>query len=283
MHERQWVRMYEDPGLYDILSTPGTAGEIDVLERIFRCFGSVPEGRPVCLEPACGTGRNLRVLAGRGWRVFGFDLDPAMVAYAQVGLRRRGFTRRAKVYTASMDQFSARIPDGSIDLAYIPDNSLRHLLSDRATQAHLEGVERALGEGGLYVVGLSVVDPDGEPPEEDVWTATRGHCRVTQVVNYLPSGDGGAAPRRERVLSHLMVERPGGLTHHDSVYELRTYTERQWRRLLNASGLRRLAVLDRFGRERGERILPYQLEVLISRRDGRMPSLQEGCPNQSSC
>ena len=48
-------------------------------------------------------------------------------------------------------------------------------------------------------------------------------------------------------------------------YDLRTYTERQWVSLLNRSPFGRAAVLDRNGRDRGDRTLPYQLEVLAAR------------------
>ncbi len=259
--------MYDQPRILDMLATPGTAAEIDVLERIYRRHGPLAAtrgARTVCLEPACGTGRNLRVLAGRGWRTLGFDLDAAMVAYARASLRRRGLSRRARVFRAPMVDFSARVAAGTVHLSYIPDNSLRHLASDRELLAHLEGVARCLVPGGLYVVGLSLTDPRGDPPEEDVWTAIRGRCKATQLVSYLPPGPGSRS-RRERVLAHTMIERPRGTEHHDHVYDLRTYTERQWLSLLRRSPFARATVLDRNGRDRGERSLPYQLEILVAR------------------
>lgn len=248
--------MYHHPNLYDILATPGTAAEIDVLDRLHRRFGTA-RSPATALEPACGTGRCLRVLAGRGWRVHGFDRDPAMIDYARRRLGHLGLGRRARLRVADMACRRLDVPDGSVDLAFIPDNSLRHLMSDRAVRDHLAGVARALRPGGLYVVGLSLVPPGGDPPEEDVWSAARGRCRVTQIVNYLP-----AAGRREHVLSHLMVERPRGVEHLDEAYELRTYTDRQWTRLLAGGPLERATVLDRFGRPRDGRGLAYQLEVL---------------------
>ncbi len=248
--------MYQDPGLYDILAAPGTAAQMDVIERLHRRLGTGHE-RPVALEPACGTARCLRVLGRRGWRAVGFDLDAGMVAYGRRRLARLGLARRVRLSTADMAVPGYDVPDGSIDLAFILDSSLRHLMSDRAVRDHLAAVARALRPGGIHVVGLSFAAPGGDPPEEDVWTAARGRCRVTQVVNYLP-----LRGRRERVLSHLMVERPRGVTHRDEIYELRTYTESQWVRLLAGSPLERRAVLDRFGRPRDGRPLAYQLEVL---------------------
>ena len=98
-----------------------------------------------------------------------------------------------------------------------------------------------------------------------MWTASRGGIRVTQVVNYLPPGNGRARSRLERVISHLVVERSGGEEHRDHVYDLRTYTPRQWEELLAGSDLRRLASLDRLGTPRAGRDLLYQLEVLARR------------------
>ncbi|MBC8425391.1 hypothetical protein H8E07_14825 [bacterium] len=87
---------------------------------------------------------------------------------------------------------------------------------------------------------------------------------MTQLVNYLPPVPGSRS-RRERVLTHTMIERPRGTEHLDHVYDLRTYTESQWQALLRHSLLRRYAVLDRSGRDRGDRSLPYQLEILVAR------------------
>lgn len=246
---------YGDPSLYDILAVPGTAAEADLLEKLASCLCGPPPWR--WLEPACGSGRFLRLLGGRGHRILGFDLDPAMVEYANRGLRRRGLLRRARAVVADLGDCAAVASAGSIDLAFIPDNSIRHLRSDAALQAHLDGMARLMAPRGIYVVGISLADPAGDPPEEDVWTARRGRCRVTQVVNYLPEG------REERVLSHLMIVRPGREEHLDLTYVLRTWTEDQWSAELRRSGLCRLHVLDRNGRPRDGRSLPYQLEVLV--------------------
>lgn len=256
---------YAAPHLYDILVTPGTAAEADVLETVVRRLGRVPDGRLLWLEPACGPGRLLRVLAGRGHRVVGFDINPAMVADARARLRRRGLARRARILEGDLVDCGGLLPPGSADAAFTTDNSLRHLTDDRGMHDHFAGIARLLKPGGVYVVGISLTRPGGEPPEEDVWTAARGRCRVTQVVNYLPPGEGGAGPRFERVVSHLMVTRPRGVEHLDHVYDLRTYSPRQWESLVGRSALQRIASLDRDGLPRGRRDLLYQYEVLAPR------------------
>lgn len=245
--------LYDDPALYDILHTPGTAGEVDLLEHIEREYGR-PGGR--WYEPACGTGRYLRVALGRGRRVAGYDNNPGMVAYA-----RRRLGRRVRVGSMTDLEAPGGLP-GSVGLAFNLVNTVRHLESDRDLLAHLAQVARLLGPGGIYVVGISLTDYASAEEEEDVWEAARGRCRVTQLVNYLPP-----APdtRVETVVSHLLVRRPGGAEHHDDRYGLRAYDTRQWRRVVGRSALGRVASLDGFGRPLPGGPANYQLEILAVR------------------
>ena len=279
--------LYDDPGIYDILMTPGTAAELNVLQRIEKQLGCLRRRGTVWLEPACGTGRFLRLLASRGRRVIGFDRNAGQLAYARARLRNRGLLRRVRLYQAEMTAFDSQLRPASVDFAFNPVNSLRHLLTDDAMLSHFEQMARVLRPGGLYTVGISLRDDVQTTPEEDVWVAARGRCRVTQLVTYLPPEGQGARARRETVISHLMVERPGRTDHHDARYELRTYRVREWARLLARSSLRRLAVLDARGRpfQAGPseprshqpaatagpasseltHVPPYQLEVLTPR------------------
>lgn len=256
--------LYADPSLYDILYTPGTAAECDALERIERRYanGTLPTDR-LWFEPACGTGRYLRVAHRRGRRVAGFDLDPGQIAYARAHLD----VHSGQLFVADMVGFTtafkqAGLACGSISFAFNPVNTLRHLASDAACLAHFAQMAQIMTPGGLYVVGLSLVDYRFLLPEEDTWTGRRGRCEVTQLVNYLPPEPGTARARCETVLSHLTVSRPRGQEHLDSRYDLHCWDDKQWRRLLRRAGVSRLTSCDGRGRPLGERILPYQLEVL---------------------
>lgn len=271
--------LYADPALYDILYTPGTAAEVDALERIERAVQGPGAARPgrLWFEPACGTGRCLRVAARRGRQVAGFDREPAMLAYAQARLdaaRRRGGDAggraRARLFAADLADFAAPaaaagLRPGSVDLAFITVNSLRHLGSDKDMLRHFAQVRDLLRPGGLYIVGISLTDYAWLWPDEDLWTAARGPCRVSQLINWLPPEPGTPRGRLERALSHLTVTRPGGTTHLDDAYDLRCYDERQWARLVAASALRRAGSFDARGRPLPPGTWPYQLEAL--RRD----------------
>lgn len=258
------MEFYADPAVYDILHAPGTAAEIDAHEKIERALAAGRlKKRRLWFEPACGTGRYLKVAAGRGRLVAGFDLDPGMVAYA----RRRANLKRANIFTADMTDFTAAarragLAPGSVTFSFQPVNSIRHLPSDRAMLSHLEKMARVLAPGGLYVVGISLTDYGWLEPEEDVWTGARGRCRVHQLVNYLPPEPGTGRGRRERVLSHLTIVRPRGTEHRDATYDLRTYDPKQWRALIGRSPLEIAGSFDAFGDPLDGRILNYQLEVL---------------------
>ncbi len=257
--------LYTDPALYDILYSPGTAAEVDALEKVVAaCAGkSALEAGRLWLEPACGTGRYLRVAAGRGHRCVGFDIDEEQLAYA----RRRKIAAGAPpiaYHRADMRDFvrACGLGPGSVDLAFNPVNSLRHLGSDRALLEHLQQMAVALRPGGLYVVGISLTDYGWLEEEEDLWEGRRGGCRVSQLVNYLPPRPGTRHGRTETVISHLTVTRPGGVQHLDDTYDLRCYDEEQWSGLVRHSALDRAGSFDAFGRPLQGRRLPYQLEVL---------------------
>jgi SAM-dependent methyltransferase len=257
--------LYANPSLYDIIATPGTARELNVLERINRRYGRGSSPGSVWLEPACGTGRLVRLVAQRGRRVVGFDLSPTQVAYARDTIRRRKLGRRAKVFLADMTEFAHMIPAHSIDFAFNTVNTIRHLMSDRAMIKHFEQIAQVLKSDGLYIVGVSFTDYASYLSDEDMWEGTRGPCHITHIINYLPRDRGGARARREKVICHLMVKRPTSITHIDGYFDLRTYDEKQWQALLKYSALARVAVLDEKGNPRGGRRLPYQFEVLQPR------------------
>ncbi|MEO1718089.1 MAG: class I SAM-dependent methyltransferase, partial [Planctomycetota bacterium] len=87
------VGLYTDASVYDILHGPGTAEDVDALEAIAAKHAA---GAPdVWLEPACGSGRYLRVAAGRGHSVVGFDYEAGMVEYARERAERAGVADRS--------------------------------------------------------------------------------------------------------------------------------------------------------------------------------------------
>lgn len=250
------IDLYDRPGIYDILFSPGTAGTIATLERLARRLGPAWRGRQTWLEPACGSGRHLRAAARRGHSVIGFDRNRAMIEYAR---SRSGGAPRPRLFVADMVGFEAQVRTASVHLAFNVDNTIRHLDTDRAVRAHLAAVAAVLRPGALYVVGMSFHRPGVDGPTEDVWTGRRGRCRVTEVVQYLPPEGSG---RREEVLAHLTVDRPGGREEIDWRYHLRSWTVEQWRRMLRGADLEWIATVDAHGDAAIPGVFDYQLLVL---------------------
>jgi len=240
---------YSMPHAYDVLHGPGTAADVTALERLAARFCRSPSRGRTWLEPACGTGRYLRVAARRGYRAIGFDLGPGMIAYAAARAERSPAARRPRFFVADMTDFDQgrRLP--RVDLAFNLINTFRHLPTDRAALAHLGAVSRVLRRGGVYAVGLSLSAYDLESPSEDVWTGRRGGTSVHQVVQFLPPlGRRGDGRRAERVLSHLIIRRGGRAEEHvDSAYALRGYDLRQWRRLVRDADMEIAGVTDQAG------------------------------------
>ena len=258
--------LYADAKIYDILYTPGTAGEVTALEKIEReCAGGKLRPHRLWFEPACGTGRYLRVAQGRGRRVVGFDRDPGQLEYA----RRRLKGPPGALFVADMENYStaaaiAGLKPESVDFAFNPVNTIRHLETDAAFLNHFSQMADLLKPDAVYVVGLSLTDYANLVPEEDLWQTSRGRCKVSQLVNYLPPEPGTPTGRVETVISHLTVERPSGTQHFDDSYGLRTFDEKQWRNLVKRSRLELVGSFDAFAEPQEGRILNYQLDVLTN-------------------
>ena len=247
--------LYDDPLVYDVLHAPGTAREVDGFERIEHAFAPRGPARR-WLEPACGTGRYLRLAASRGIDVVGFDLSGAMVEFARSRASEPGAPGRAgaragktDLFVADMTDFARHVERGSISFAFNPINTIRHLRSDDAMIEHLRGTARVLAPAGVYVVGLHLTLYGGESPSEDVWVGERGRLRVTQLVQYLPpKSPGNASARSELVISQLFIERGREREDRAGRYRLRCYSLRQWERVVRMSGLEILASVDEQGR-----------------------------------
>jgi len=239
--------LYDDASIYDILHARGTAAEVDGLERMAAMAGPAASGKGTWLEPACGTGRYLRLAARRGYGVIGFDRSPEMVAYAQRRITG-GEGPGARIFVGEMTEFAREAGRGRVDFAYNLINTIRHLETDGEMLLHFEEITGALRPGGVYAVGLSLTSYGMEFPSEDVWEGKRGGCRVRQIAQYIPPLSEG--DRFEQVHSHLVINRGRVEEHRDSAYRLRCYSQRQWLGLIERSPLRIEAVVN----ERGEAI-----------------------------
>ena len=111
-------------------------------------------GSPI-LELACGTGRALLPLAGRGFRITGIDVSPAMLAVARARLQAAGLGDRVRLVQQDMRSLDL---GGRFNLAYALVNSFSHMLTVDDQLAALSAVRRHLEPGGILI--LDLFNPD---------------------------------------------------------------------------------------------------------------------------
>jgi SAM-dependent methyltransferase len=222
MPEVIYGNLYDFPEYYDLLFGADWKAEIRFLIGCFERYAR----RPVktVFEPACGTGRLLDKLARRGFRVSGNDLNPKAVAYCNRRLRRLGFPETVEV--GDMSDFRLKRP---VHAAFNLINTVRHLPSEQAMQAHLHCMADALVAGGLYLLGLHLTPTDGPRMDGESWTARRG--RVT-VESRMWTKELDLKGRNERLGIAFDVTTPTKTFRIEDEMNYRTYTQRQMNRLL---------------------------------------------------
>jgi SAM-dependent methyltransferase len=217
---------YREPLYYDIIFDDDTIAQAAFLEALHARFGSASDAPVRFLEPACGSGRLLAVLARRGHRVAGFDREPGAVAFAQARLRDDGGLAGVPcVWAADMRAFA--LPPGvpPAHVAYNFVSSFKHLLSEADALAHLRAVAAALAPGGLYVLALHLVDygyhVDGLG-EREHWSERRGDVEVKAQID---TSSPDLLARLETVRVRLIARHgPAGPPRMlETVFPMRTY------------------------------------------------------------
>src|SRR5438128_6522132 len=215
---------YDYPQYYDIAFQANTWREVDFIEAACRKYCPFDARR--FLEPACGSGRLITELAARGYQVTGFDLSQSALTY----LRRRVARRllHAETFEAEMSNFRLARP---VDAAYCTVNTFRHLLTEQAARGHLECVAGSLCPGGIYLLGLHLLPLDVDPEDDARWTEWRGQTKVTITLRMLHID---LRRRIENLRVCLLVRRGSKELRLRHEFQLRTYTARQFRRLLGS-------------------------------------------------
>jgi SAM-dependent methyltransferase len=212
---------YDYPQYYDIAFQAYTQREADFIEAA--CHKYCPFAARRFLEPACGTGRLITELAARGYQVTGFDLSQPALSY----LRRRLARRRlhAETFEAEMSDFRLGRP---VDAAYCTVNTFRHLLTEQAARGHLECIAGSLRPGGIYVLDLHLLPLDFDTKR---WTKRRVETKVTVTLRVLRTD---LRRRIEDLRVCLLVRRGSKELRLRHEFQFRTYTARQFRRLLGS-------------------------------------------------
>ena len=270
---------YETPQLYDIVFDADTRTEADFLEALHRRHSRTRGRRS--LELACGSGRLVRELASRGWNAAGFDIQPAMLAYARRRLRRAG--TEAELWRDSMQSF--RAPRARFDLVHCLVSSFKYLLTEEDALACLRRVAAALKPGGIFVLGLHLTDPANRRPLHERWVAERGGIRVVCNTRTWPPADGS---RLESMRTRLRVARRDGSLHEQETrWQARSYTAAQLRQLLAKCGAFETLACHDFRHDPGEtRAFDDEypdLVLVLGRRQGRSGGPKGDWRNASGC
>jgi hypothetical protein len=165
-------------------------------------------------------------LAQARFKVSGLDLNPRAVEFCNKRLVRHG--HKPAAFVGDMSDFVVPRP---IDAAFNTINSFRHLLSEDAARGHLRCVAAALRKGGAYVLGLHLTPTEGQPLDEERWSARRGHL----VINtHLKTFNVDLRKRTEQCRMVLDVLTPTQSRQIVDELVFRTYTAPQLSRLLAA-------------------------------------------------
>jgi SAM-dependent methyltransferase len=215
---------YDYPQYYDIAFQARTSRESDLIENVCRKY--CPFVVRHLLEPACGTGRLVTALAARGYRMSAFDLSLPPLSY----LRRRLARRRlcAETFAADMTYFRLRPP---ADAAYCLINTFRHLLTEHAAHDHLQCIAESLRPGGIYVLGMDLLPLPVQKRHPDRWTRRRRKISVT-VTHHVLNTD--LRHRIEHIRVSILVRAGVKELRLRHEFDLRTYTLKQFRRLLTS-------------------------------------------------
>jgi SAM-dependent methyltransferase len=213
---------YDYPQYYDIAFQAYTEREADFIEAACRKYCRFDVRR--LLEPACGSGRLVTELAARGYQMTGFDLSQPALSYLRRRLKRRRL--HAETFQAEMSAFRL---SRRVDAAYCTVNTFRHLLTEQAARDHLERIAGSLRPGGIYVLGLHLLPSNVNKDGSKRWTERRGKTKVTITLRVLRID---LRSRTENLRVCLLVRRGSKELRLRYEFQFRTYTVRQFRRLL---------------------------------------------------
>ena len=123
-----------------------TKAECDFIESVSRKHSKTTRREsPRMLDVACGTGRHALEFSSRGYGVVGIDLSQEMIDMA-----RRKSQGRPGVTFHRMDMRAISFRQ-QFDLAYLWFNTFPLLVTNQDAISTLEGINKALVKGGVFV------------------------------------------------------------------------------------------------------------------------------------
>ena len=217
---------YNLPVYYDVSFSHEMQAECRFLETIIQRY--VSSNHPSVLEPACGTGRLLMGLLKSGINCSGMDINPYSLNYFNKKLIRNQLS--AEIIEADMSAFKL---SKKYDAAFCTVDTFRHLLSEKQAFSHLRCMAKALKNGAVYIIGMHLVTENNPGVVTTRWVHRRGQLTVKTIMKAL-----GYKKKKRRETLEVIIKpetKQRKLESHQSIYDLRTYTLKQFRSLISKS------------------------------------------------
>ena len=213
---------YDYPELYELGFLKETPKESKFLMEVFKKYVPFPVQR--VLELGCGSGRLICDMAKRGFAMTGLDLNPTALEYCKKKLKKQECV--GELVVGDMTNFSF---DEPFDAAINAINTFRHLETEEAALAHLNCVAKHLKPGGVFVLSLHLLPPDGDLWGTERWTAKKGDMTVYYALTVVETS---MKTRLEKLrISMLVNEKDESFRLSDHI-TLRIYTAKQLKSLL---------------------------------------------------
>ena len=223
---------YRHPLYYDIVFDEGTRVEADFLESVLERYGpDKPREGATLLEPASGSGRLVIEMARRGHHTDGFDISSPMLRYSRMRARDLPVEARDRVSFRRSRMQTFRAPPDHYDLIHCLLSTFKYLLSEKEAVAHLKRAANALRPGGLYVLGIHLVNYRRLSRDHERWIGERDGIRVTCDTTTWPAN---SSTRLEQLSNRLRIKRRGirAVEKVETKWTCRTYNASELRRLI---------------------------------------------------
>jgi SAM-dependent methyltransferase len=216
---RSW---YDYPELYEMGFLKETPKEAKFLGDVFQKYVPFPVNR--VLELGCGSGRLICEMADRGYAMTGLDLNSTALDYCKKKLKKK--KRTADLVVGDMTNFHF---DQPFDAAINAINTFRHLESEEAALAHLKCVAKYLKPGGVFVLSLHLLPPDGDLWGTERWRAKDGDLSVSYALTVVETS---MKTRLEKLRISMLVKNKDESFRLSDHITLRIYSAKQLKSLL---------------------------------------------------
>ncbi len=201
---------------------------MEILER--RGFA----GRTM-LDLACGTGTVALAFASRGWRVYGVDRSPPMLAQA----RRKADEVGHSLLLSEQDMRSFILPE-RVDLITCLFDSLNYLLTVEDLQQTFSRVARHLTPGGLFICDMNTTWALSEIWDNNVYFSEGSDVSIIMESSY------DRETRMAAVRLVAFVRRGELFERIEETHVERAYPERTVSAAMRRAGLQVLARYEAF-------------------------------------